>query len=145
MRSTDHRRGVEDWQGGPDGHPTPDDAGTPSRHPEARRPEARRPEARHGEQSTADERTAAIPTRRDGVFTAQEADGYRDRWHRVQGAFVDNPSVAVEEADKLVVDAIRTLSEHKRSLERWREGAETEELRQALQGYRSFLDRLLKV
>ena len=80
------------------------------------------------------------------LFTQQEVERLREHWHRVQGGFVDNPTASVEEADKLVVEAMKTLAEHKRSLESWRNGdAQTEELRQALRGYRAFLDRMLRV
>ncbi|MGW5049636.1 hypothetical protein [Actinokineospora sp. NPDC004072] len=152
----------------PDDHPTPADAGTTARHAEGaatngravngqasaeRSAEATRHVPAAGRRAAAAERrdgagsavTDAIPAQRDGLFSRQEADSYRERWQRVQGGFVDDPAEAVEEADKLVVDAIRALSERKRSLESWREGAETEDLRQALREYRSFLDRLLTV
>ncbi|MFC5288339.1 hypothetical protein ACFPM7_14860 [Actinokineospora guangxiensis] len=90
--------------------------------------------------------TDEIPAQREHLFGTQEADGFRERWHRVQGCFVDNPAASVEEADKLVGEAMKALAEHKRSLESWREnGAQTEELRHALRDYRAFLDRLLRV
>ena len=82
----------------------------------------------------------------------EDADGarFRDRWHAVQEGFVDDPRRAVQDADRLVAELMQTLAatfaERKRSLEnQWRTGgdAQTEDLRLALRGYRSFFDQLL--
>ena len=79
-------------------------------------------------------------------------DDLRPRWADIQASFVDAPRRAVEEADKLVADAIRRLSdafaEARSDLERdWDRGEEvsTEDLRIALRRYRTFFDRLLDV
>jgi hypothetical protein len=65
---------------------------------------------------------------------------------------VDEPRRAVEEADELVAEAIRQLAqsfaEARTNLEhQWDRGDDvsTEDLRQALQRYRSFFGRLLSV
>jgi hypothetical protein len=101
---------------------------------------------RHATAGSQNANTDEIPPQREHLFGTQEADGFRERWHRVQGCFVDNPAASVEEADKLVTEAMKALAEHKRSLESWRDnGAQTEELRHALRDYRAFLDRLLRV
>jgi hypothetical protein len=72
------------------------------------------------------------------------------RWSEVQTGFVDEPRQAVEKADALVADAIQKLAssfaEERAKLEgQWDRGGEvsTEDLRQALQRYRSFFTRLL--
>jgi hypothetical protein len=76
----------------------------------------------------------------------------RERWTRVQTAFVDDPRRAVEEADSLVADTMRRMSEvfsKERSTleEQWRTGGQpsTEDVRLALQRYRQFFERLLSM
>jgi hypothetical protein len=75
---------------------------------------------------------------------------FRQRWNDVQARFVDDPREAVQTADGLVAELMQSLAggfnEHKGRLESaWQSGndPDTEELRQALQRYRSFFDRLL--
>jgi len=65
---------------------------------------------------------------------------------------VDEPRKSVENADSLVAAAIKRLAEifarERSSLEQqWAQGGDvsTEDLRLALQRYRSFFDRLLSV
>ena len=79
-------------------------------------------------------------------------DDLRPRWSEVQASFVDAPRQAVEDADKLVADAMRRLADAfattRSDLERdWDRGDDvsTEDLRQALRRYRAFFDRLLNV
>jgi hypothetical protein len=76
----------------------------------------------------------------------------RGRWDQVQSAFVDEPRDAVQKADGLVKEAIDRLSEsfsetRSRLEGQWSRGEEasTEDLRMALQRYRSFFQRLLAV
>ena len=90
---------------------------------------------------------AAIP-----VFPGEEAGGFRTRWDAVQTGFVDEPRKAVEEADALVAQVIKRLSEvfadERAALERqWDRGEQisTEDVRLALRKYRSFFQRLLAV
>jgi hypothetical protein len=91
-------------------------------------------------------------TRSLAMFAPDEAAGFRTRWEAVQTGFVDEPRKAVEEADALVAQVIKRLSEvfaeERTGLERqWDRGDEssTEELRLALRKYRSFFDRLLSL
>lgn len=79
-----------------------------------------------------------------------EADDFLARWSEVQSRFVDDPQGAVKDGDGLVAELMQALarrfSERKGDLEeRWNQGGEpeTEELRLALQQYRSFFQRLL--
>jgi hypothetical protein len=72
------------------------------------------------------------------------------RWRQIQEEFVDEPRRAVQDADALVTDLMTRLAQtfaHERDqLEsRWAGGDEvsTEDLRQGLQRYRSFFERLL--
>ncbi|MGW7669339.1 hypothetical protein ACWGJX_19735 [Streptomyces sp. NPDC054775] len=84
------------------------------------------------------------------LLATDEEEGFRARWQRVQNEFVDDPRDAVNTADALVADVMRqlatTFAEHKQELEgQWNRGeqADTEDLRVALQQYRSFFNRLL--
>lgn len=86
------------------------------------------------------------------LFDAGAAEEFRQRWSEIQTSFVDEPREAVEEADALVGEVTDRLTEMFTSgrddLERqWSAGEEasTEDLRLALQRYRTFFDRLLSV
>ena len=86
------------------------------------------------------------------LFTQQEADAFHSRWNAIQAGFVDEPRQAVRRADELVASAIKRLAEifaEERSNldQQWARGGEvsTEDLRIALQRYRSFFGRLLSV
>jgi hypothetical protein len=80
----------------------------------------------------------------------REAEAFLDRWRDVQVRFVDDPQGAVRDGDSLVAELMQSLaqrfSERKSGLEeQWNRGGEpeTEQLRHALQEYRSFFNRLL--
>jgi hypothetical protein len=86
------------------------------------------------------------------LFPAEEAQILRSRWDAIQAGFVDEPKRAVEQADCLVADTMKRLAEvfaqTRSDLEsQWGGGGDisTEDLRLALQRYRSFFDRLLSV
>lgn len=86
------------------------------------------------------------------LFPASDTENFRNRWHEIQGGFVDEPRKAVERADGLVASVIQRLSqvfaEERGKLEgQWSQGKDvsTEDLRQALRQYRSFFDRLLSM
>lgn len=86
------------------------------------------------------------------LFDGPEADQFRAEWLEIQSRFVDDPNVSVRDADELVSRVIRnimTALEDKRlSLERHRKQGDkqaTEDLRIALQRYRSFFQRLLSL
>ena len=72
------------------------------------------------------------------------------RWEAIQVRFVDDPRNAVEEADALVASTMQQLADGfasaREDLEgQWSRGEDisTEDLRVALQRYRSFFQRLL--
>jgi hypothetical protein len=72
------------------------------------------------------------------------------RWKDIQAEFVDEPKVAVQEADALVAELMQRLAsmfatERAELEDRWAGGDQisTEELRQGLRLYRSFFERLL--
>jgi len=98
------------------------------------------------------ENAANAQDRVDVMFPAEEANGYRTRWDAIQTGFVDEPRKAVEEADALVAQSIKRLSEvfadeRTRLESQWDRGEQisTEDLRLALRKYRSFFERLLSV
>jgi hypothetical protein len=84
------------------------------------------------------------------LLNREESEHYRTRWNEIQGKFVDEPRSAVQQADALVSEVIEQITqmfanEH-RSLEgQWNQGNDvsTEDLRKALQSYRSFFNRLV--
>ena len=86
------------------------------------------------------------------LFSESEMADFRSQWSKVQTGFVDEPRRTVEEADKLVAAVMQRLAEgfanERSGLEKqWESGdnVSTEDLRLALQRYRSFFDRLLKL
>jgi hypothetical protein len=87
---------------------------------------------------------------REPLFADDETERFRSRWQEIQTGFVDEPQRSVQEADGLVAELMQrlaeTFSDERSRLEsQWAEGgdASTEDLRVALQRYRSFFDRLL--
>jgi hypothetical protein len=95
---------------------------------------------------------AMAPEQATPLFAAHEAQELRSRWGDIQAGFVDEPRNAVEQADNLVAAAIKRLAEvfaeERSNLEaQWDRGdnISTEDLRVALQRYRSFFTRLLSV
>ena len=86
------------------------------------------------------------------LLSPNDADGFRTRWDRIQTGFVDEPRRAVEQADALVAELMKRLAEvfsnERGQLEdKWGHDRDvsTEDLRVALQRYRSFFGRLLSV
>ena len=89
---------------------------------------------------------------RAALFHDEEARGFRSRWDAIQTGFVDQPRTAVEQADALVDEMMKRLTEvfasERTTLEQqWGRGenVSTEDLRVALKRYRSFFERLLSV
>lgn len=87
---------------------------------------------------------------RAALFEPVLLQAFNNRWTEVQTSFVDEPRRAVQQADGLVSDVIQkiadTFGRERAQLEQqWDRGDDvsTEELRQALQRYRSFFSRLL--
>jgi hypothetical protein len=75
----------------------------------------------------------------------------RSRWQVIQEGFVDDPRNAVTEADRLVDELLKRLSDtfdqqHHNLEQQWSDGEpSTEDLRRALQRYRAFFQRLLTI
>ncbi len=98
--------------------------------------------------------TAGAKARAEAVplFPAGDAEGFRSRWGEIQTGFVDDPRQAVQQGDGLVAEVMKrlaeTFAEERAKLEQqWDRGdnVDTENLRVALQHYRSFFDRLLSM
>ena len=103
-------------------------------------------------EQTPDGRTPEVANTQAPLFPVNEAEELRGRWNEVQAGFVDEPRRAVEQADSLVAGAMKRLAEtfadERAKLEgQWDRGDDvsTEDLRLALQRYRSFFGRLLAI
>jgi hypothetical protein len=86
------------------------------------------------------------------LFSEAEMEAFRTQWIKIQTGFVDEPRLTVEDADKLVAAVMQRLADgfatERSGLEKqWDRGdnVSTEDLRIALQRYRSFFDRLLNL
>jgi hypothetical protein len=86
------------------------------------------------------------------LLSRGDIDDFRSRWDSIQTRFVDEPRQSVEEADSLVAEVMRQIAQmfanERSSLEeQWTRGDDvsTEDLRVALQRYRSFFNRLLSL
>jgi hypothetical protein len=84
------------------------------------------------------------------LLNREESELLRTRWNEIQGKFVDEPRSAVEQADALVSEVIQQITqmftnEHSSLESQWKQGNDvsTEDLRKALQHYRSFFNRLV--
>jgi hypothetical protein len=127
---------------------TEERAGTPERagdrmHTSDLREQTSEPADASEPSATADSSQANMPL-------LEDAPQLTVTWQEIQARFVDEPREAVEDADALVADVMRrlaeTFSEERQRLEHdWHAGDEvsTEDLRVALQRYRSFFQRLL--
>jgi hypothetical protein len=104
-------------------------------------------------------------------LTTQEHDRFTQAWHLTQSHFVDEPTAAIKQAERLVTDLMRTRGypisdfdqraadisvDHPNVVENYRaartiaianerEAASTEQLRQALVHYRALFEDLLEI
>jgi hypothetical protein len=104
---------------------------------------------------TADAARAGVGTEEPGggsppLLSTDASSSFNQRWEEVQTRFVDEPRGAVEAADGLVASLMQQLAEsfaqeRERLEAQWDRGEDisTEDLRVALQRYRSFFQRLL--
>ena len=138
-------------------------------------PEYERTVSEAGEQQAAEKELVAREHKRDKLdihpLTAGAREGYAHRWRTVQTAFVDHPSSAVGDADRLVTEVMRergypvddfdqraadisvdhpVVVDHYRAAQaiavRGERGeADTEELRTAVVHYRALFNDLLGI
>jgi hypothetical protein len=143
--------------------PTPSDLGVPTARTAEQRAAAdandidravdrdvQRDIQRDADRATPPNVQAADAADRVALFEPTVLGDFNNRWTDVQAGFVDEPRRAVQQADALVSDVIQritnTFTNERAQLEaQWDRGGDvsTEELRQALQRYRSFFSRLL--
>ena len=109
--------------------------------------------------ATQDQDTQAEPESTDEAASAANGGSllpadmdatFQQRWKEIQTRFVDEPRGAVEDADGLVANLMQQLAEgfakeRERLEAQWGRGEDisTEDLRVALQRYRTFFQRLL--
>jgi hypothetical protein len=86
------------------------------------------------------------------LFDRDATEKFRSHWLAIQSKFVDDPNDSVKQADQLVSEIIdnmtKSFANRRGTLEKqWNGGekASTEDLRIALQHYRSFFERLLSL
>jgi hypothetical protein len=96
------------------------------------------------------ETSKAVESQPVSLLRSDEIDELRSRWNTIQIDFVDEPRASVEQADALVAEVMKRIAQmfaEKRAIldEQWadHEDVSTEDLRVALQRYRSFFHRLL--
>jgi len=136
--------------------------------------EYRRTVAEHGDRREAESELREREQVRKGLeirpLSERQRERYGGEWQQVQSDFVDNPSEAVSEADRLVAEVMRERGypvddfeqqaavvsvDHPDVVANYREGhaiytsfdrgeASTEDLRQAMQHYRALFDELLE-
>lgn len=109
-----------------------------------------RDELRTAESASREGTSAEV--REEPLLPLGDLDGFRERWEAVQTRFVDEPRQAVAEADELVAEVMQRLADtfarERSQLEsQWNQGDQvsTEAMRVALQRYRSFFKRLLRM
>ena len=137
-------------------------------------PEYERTLAETGEQRVAEDELAARERRRDKLnivaLSPQAREKYAASWRAVQTAFIDNPSSAVGDADRLVMAVMRERgypiedfdqraadisvdhpavvdnyrAAHRISLSQQQGNVDTEEERQAFVHYRALFEKLLE-
>ena len=103
------------------------------------------------EEAPADSTGAAASASNGGSLLEADMDAtFQQRWKEIQTRFVDEPRGAVEDADGLVANLMQQLAqgfakERERLEAQWGRGEDisTEDLRVALQRYRTFFQRLL--
>ena len=97
-----------------------------------------------------------VPVNREPLLSAAAESTFLQRWNEIQTGFVEDPAGAAEAADTLAGDIVeamvQSLQERRAKLAAsWRvsadqagNGAGTEELRQALLGYRAFVSVVVR-
>jgi hypothetical protein len=79
------------------------------------------------------------------LFSPVETSEFRTRWDSIQAEFVDAPRSAVQDADRLIAEAMKRLADfftaERAALEA--ESLSTEDLRLAMRRYRSFFESIL--
>lgn len=84
------------------------------------------------------------------LLNREETTNLRSRWNEIQGKFVDEPRLAVQQADALLTEVVDKIiqiysNEHAALESQWNQGmnVSTEDLRKTFQHYHSFFNRLV--
>ena len=103
-----------------------------------------------GETITHEAPIGTIAGSSEALLNREESEHFRTRWNEIQSKFVDEPRSAVQQADALVSEVVEQITqmfanEHSSLESQWNQGNDvsTEDLRKALQRYRSFFNRLV--
>lgn len=133
--------------------PTPGSSGDAALKPETDEtpaPSSAEPQDENAAAASPDHARAAASDASEPLLPVELTATFRRRWEEVQTRFVDEPRGAVEDADGLVANLMQQLAdgfaqERERLEAQWGRGEDisTEDLRVALQRYRSFFQRLL--
>ncbi|MEV6932210.1 hypothetical protein AB0M46_48045 [Dactylosporangium sp. NPDC051485] len=89
------------------------------------------------------------PANLAGLWNESDRQRIRGRWQELQLRFIDDPHLVAGEAERLVQEAVASLSaslDARRGQlhqQRAARGLDTENLRASLRDYREFLDRIL--
>ena len=128
---------------------TADMAAATQRQPEASELKRMQEDEISADAYAANERAQDRPAQ---LLATDELQTLRSRWDAIQTGFVDEPRQSVEQADSLVAEVMQHLAQlfadERGKLEsQWSRGdnVSTEDLRIALQRYRSFFTRLLSI
>ena len=126
------------------------DAAQPTPQAVTPAPTAHRSETVESDRSEMPSRAGTAATDHDNPPLLPDGEGLQSQWEEIQVRFVDEPRGAVEDADALVATVMQRLAEgfaqeRERLEAQWGRGEDisTEDLRVALQRYRSFFQRLL--
>lgn len=102
------------------------------------------------EQAAVENPVSANSALSTALLDSTDSEHFRTHWNEIQARFVDEPRTAVQQADALVTEVVEKItqmfaSEHTSLDSQWNQGNEvsTEDLRKALQRYRSFFNRLV--
>lgn len=90
--------------------------------------------------------SSASATEPISLLPQEAASQFRSRWESIQSGFVDDPRHTVEQAGRLVeeaLDQLTTVFEDRRKRLEGEVDIPTEDLRQTLRHYRLLLNRLL--
>jgi hypothetical protein len=148
--SEDVVRVPEDEAGGDEVRPEVEDGGDEARPQVESQAEVAAEGGEVAEVSEAEVTPSGDEGGASALLADEDAGGFKSRWNEIQVRFVDEPRGSVQKADGLVAEMMGRLtqmfSEERTRLEsQWERGDDvsTEDLRIALQRYRSFFERLL--
>jgi hypothetical protein len=90
---------------------------------------------------------SSVPQRehRTQLFEDLETERLRGQWMEVQARFVDEPKTSVQDAESLLSSVLDELKSHIEGQKGSLDTNDTEDLRVAMQRYRSLFDQILSV